>query len=70
MCLAGVNALSSGPWILVEDLSTVYNDVEIERGVLKHTHKKRKLADGREKTMVRAEQKHFQYFGLICMRTE
>ncbi|XP_070693559.1 integrator complex subunit 10 [Pempheris klunzingeri] len=47
----GVNALSSGPWILVEDLSSVYNDVEVERGALKHAHKKRKLADGREKTM-------------------
>ncbi|XP_068596316.1 integrator complex subunit 10 [Brachionichthys hirsutus] len=47
----GVNALSSGPWILVEDLSSVYNDVEVERGVVKHAHKKRKLADGREKTM-------------------
>ncbi|XP_042274518.1 integrator complex subunit 10 isoform X1 [Thunnus albacares] len=47
----GVNALSSGPWILVEDLSSVYNDVEVERGAVKHAHKKRKLADGREKTM-------------------
>ncbi|KAM8910088.1 integrator complex subunit 10 isoform 2-T2 [Spinachia spinachia] len=47
----GVNALSSGPWILVEDLSLVYNDVEMERGAVKHAHKKRKLADGREKTM-------------------
>ncbi|XP_035525434.1 LOW QUALITY PROTEIN: integrator complex subunit 10 [Morone saxatilis] len=47
----GVNALSSGPWILVEDLSSVYNGVEVERGVVKHAHKKRKLADGREKTM-------------------
>uniref|UniRef100_A0A671X4P1 Integrator complex subunit 10 n=1 Tax=Sparus aurata TaxID=8175 RepID=A0A671X4P1_SPAAU len=47
----GVNALSSGPWILVEDLSSVYNDVEVERGAMKHAHKKRKLADGREKTM-------------------
>ncbi|XP_037316658.2 integrator complex subunit 10 isoform X1 [Pungitius pungitius] len=47
----GVNALSSGPWILVEDLSSVYNDVEMERGAVKHAHKKRKLADGREKTM-------------------
>lgn len=55
-CLAGVNALSTGPWILVEDLSSVYNDVEMERGV-KHAHKKRKLADGREKTMVSTEQK-------------
>ncbi|KAM4622097.1 integrator complex subunit 10 [Polymixia lowei] len=47
----GVNALSSGPWILLEDLSSVYNDVEVERGAAKHGHKKRKLADGREKTM-------------------
>ncbi|XP_029367787.1 integrator complex subunit 10 isoform X1 [Echeneis naucrates] len=47
----GVNALSLGPWILVEDLSSVYNDVEVERGAVKHAHKKRKLADGREKTM-------------------
>uniref|UniRef100_A0A3Q3KUA4 Integrator complex subunit 10 n=1 Tax=Labrus bergylta TaxID=56723 RepID=A0A3Q3KUA4_9LABR len=47
----GVNALSSGPWILVEDLSSVYNDMEVERGAAKHVHKKRKLADGREKTM-------------------
>ncbi|GAA6235829.1 integrator complex subunit 10 isoform X1 [Lates japonicus] len=47
----GVNALSAGPWILVEDLSSVYNDVEVERGAVKHAHKKRKLADGREKTM-------------------
>ncbi len=52
-CLAGANALSLGPWILVEDLSSVYNDVEVERGAVKHAHKKRKLADGREKTMVR-----------------
>jgi len=57
LCLAGLNALSSGPWILVEDLSLVYNDVEVERGALKHAHKKRKLADGREKTMVRTDQK-------------
>uniref|UniRef100_A0A3B4AWL2 Integrator complex subunit 10 n=1 Tax=Periophthalmus magnuspinnatus TaxID=409849 RepID=A0A3B4AWL2_9GOBI len=47
----GVNGMSSGPWILVEDLSSVYNDIEVERGALKHAHKKRKLADGREKTM-------------------
>ncbi|KAA8588965.1 hypothetical protein FQN60_010310 [Etheostoma spectabile] len=47
----GVNTLSSGPWILVEDLSLVYNDVEGERGSVKHAHKKRKLPDGREKTM-------------------
>lgn len=53
--LAGVNGLSSGPWILVEDLSSVYNDVEVERGAAKHSHKKRKLADGRDKTMVRTD---------------
>ncbi|XP_034037399.1 integrator complex subunit 10 isoform X2 [Thalassophryne amazonica] len=47
----GVSAMSSGPWILVEDLSSVYNDVEVERGALKHSHKRRKLADGRERTM-------------------
>uniref|UniRef100_A0A8D2ZJQ5 Integrator complex subunit 10 n=1 Tax=Scophthalmus maximus TaxID=52904 RepID=A0A8D2ZJQ5_SCOMX len=47
----GVNALNLGPWILVEDLSLVYNDVDLERGAVKHAHKKRKLADGREKTM-------------------
>ncbi|XP_072295723.1 integrator complex subunit 10 isoform X1 [Eucyclogobius newberryi] len=46
-----VNGMSSGPWILVEDLSSVYSDLEVERGALKHVHKKRKLADGREKTM-------------------
>lgn len=59
--LAGVSALNSGPWILVEDLSSVYNDVEVERGGVKHAHKKRKLTDGREKTMV-----HF-FFLIIIM---
>uniref|UniRef100_A0A9J7YXU6 Integrator complex subunit 10 n=1 Tax=Cyprinus carpio carpio TaxID=630221 RepID=A0A9J7YXU6_CYPCA len=44
----GHTSLSSCPWVLLEDLSSVYTDVEVER---KHTHKKRKLADGREKTM-------------------
>ena len=57
LCLAGTNALSLGPWILVEDLSSVYNDVELERGTVKHAHKKRKLTDGREKPMVRPDQK-------------
>ncbi|KAK7922771.1 hypothetical protein WMY93_009673 [Mugilogobius chulae] len=47
----GVNGMSTGPWILVEDLSSVYTDIELERGALKHVHKKRKLGDGREKTM-------------------
>lgn len=59
-CLAGVNGLNSGPWILVEDLSSVYNDVEVERGAVKHAHKKRKLTDGREKTMASPNQKSFQ----------
>ncbi|KAG7275759.1 hypothetical protein CRUP_009862 [Coryphaenoides rupestris] len=47
----GLNALSSGPWILLEDLSSVYSDVELDRAPVKHGHKKRKLADGREKPM-------------------
>lgn len=51
--VAGVNALASGSWILLEDLSSVYSEVELERVAGKHAHKKRKLADGREKTMVR-----------------
>uniref|UniRef100_A0A1A8JP92 Integrator complex subunit 10 n=2 Tax=Nothobranchius kuhntae TaxID=321403 RepID=A0A1A8JP92_NOTKU len=46
-----VSAMNSGPWILVEDLSSVYSDVDVERAALKHAHKKRKLVDGREKTM-------------------
>ncbi|XP_017565232.1 integrator complex subunit 10 isoform X2 [Pygocentrus nattereri] len=45
------NSLGSTPWVLVEDLSSVFNDVEVERSSGKHAHKKRKLADGREKTM-------------------
>lgn len=55
-----MNGLNSGPWVLVEDLSSVYNDVEVERGAVKHAHKKRKLTDGREKTMVSPNQKSFQ----------
>ncbi|XP_077589769.1 integrator complex subunit 10 isoform X2 [Stigmatopora nigra] len=47
----GVNALNLAPWILVEDFSSAYNDVEVERPTVKHTHKKRKMADGREKTV-------------------
>uniref|UniRef100_A0A8C7XIY7 Integrator complex subunit 10 n=1 Tax=Oryzias sinensis TaxID=183150 RepID=A0A8C7XIY7_9TELE len=42
---------SSGPWILVEDLSSVYSDVDLDKGPVKHAQKKRKQADGREKTM-------------------
>lgn len=60
--LAGVSALNSGPWILVEDLSSVYNDVEVERGGVKHAHKKRKLTDGREKTMVHILFYHFYVY--------
>lgn len=58
----GVNGLSSGPWILVEDLSSVYSDVEVERGAVKHSHKKRKLNDGREKTMVRTDHRSHSCF--------
>ncbi|KAJ8336042.1 hypothetical protein SKAU_G00393850 [Synaphobranchus kaupii] len=39
------------PWIMLEDLASVYSEAELERGSNKHAHKKRKLADGREKTM-------------------
>ncbi|XP_056625026.1 integrator complex subunit 10 isoform X1 [Triplophysa dalaica] len=42
------SSVSVCPWVLLEDLLCVYTDVEVER---KHAHKKRKLADGREKTM-------------------
>ncbi|XP_072112270.1 integrator complex subunit 10 isoform X2 [Mobula birostris] len=37
------------PLILLDDLSNIYGDVEIERS--KHIHKRRKLGDGREKTL-------------------
>ncbi|XP_066497646.1 integrator complex subunit 10 isoform X2 [Hoplias malabaricus] len=47
----GHNSLGSTPWVLLEDLSSVFNDIEVERSSGKHAHKKRKLADGREKTM-------------------
>ncbi|XP_030099625.1 integrator complex subunit 10 isoform X11 [Mus musculus] len=45
----GPNAPSQVPLILLEDVANVYGDVEIDRS--KHIHKKRKLAEGREKTM-------------------
>ncbi|XP_070109420.1 integrator complex subunit 10 isoform X5 [Equus caballus] len=45
----GPNAPSQVPLVLLEDVSNVYGDVEIDRN--KHIHKKRKLAEGREKTM-------------------
>lgn len=52
MCVlcTGPNAPSQVPLILLEDVANVYGDVEIDRS--KHIHKKRKLAEGREKTMV------------------
>ncbi|XP_078067115.1 integrator complex subunit 10 isoform X2 [Mustelus asterias] len=37
------------PLILLDDLSNTYGDVDIDRG--KHIHKRRKLGDGREKTL-------------------
>ncbi|KAM9695784.1 LOW QUALITY PROTEIN: integrator complex subunit 10-like [Trichechus inunguis] len=43
------NAQSQIPLVLLEDASNVYGDIEIDRN--KHLHKKRKLAEGREKTM-------------------
>ncbi|KAJ8281328.1 hypothetical protein GJAV_G00066250 [Gymnothorax javanicus] len=42
---------ASGPWILLEDLSSVWSEAELERSSSKHGHKKRKLADSRDKTM-------------------
>ncbi|XP_030050414.1 integrator complex subunit 10 isoform X2 [Microcaecilia unicolor] len=45
----GPNAPSQVPLVLLEDASNAYVDVEIERN--KHIHKKRKLAETREKTM-------------------
>ncbi|XP_072548959.1 integrator complex subunit 10 isoform X2 [Salminus brasiliensis] len=47
----GHSALGLAPWVLLEDLSGVFSDIEVERSSGKHAHKKRKLADGREKTM-------------------
>ncbi|XP_072351752.1 integrator complex subunit 10 isoform X2 [Scyliorhinus torazame] len=37
------------PLILLDDLSNIYGDVDIDRG--KHIHKRRKLGEGREKTL-------------------
>ncbi|XP_055972671.1 integrator complex subunit 10 isoform X4 [Sorex fumeus] len=45
----GPNAPSQVPLVLLEDVSNVYGDIETDR--TKHIHKKRKLAEGREKTM-------------------
>ncbi|XP_048465871.1 integrator complex subunit 10 [Rhincodon typus] len=38
------------PLILLDDLSNIYGDVDIDRS--KHIHKRRKLGEGREKTLV------------------
>lgn len=46
----GPNAPSQVPLVLLEDVANVYGDVEVDRN--KHIHKKRKLAEGRGKTMV------------------
>uniref|UniRef100_K7FYR4 Integrator complex subunit 10 n=1 Tax=Pelodiscus sinensis TaxID=13735 RepID=K7FYR4_PELSI len=45
----GPNAPNQVPLVLLEDVSSVYGDADIDRN--KHIHKKRKLAEGREKTM-------------------
>ncbi|XP_013923586.1 PREDICTED: integrator complex subunit 10 isoform X1 [Thamnophis sirtalis] len=45
----GSNASNQVPLILIEDVSNVFGDTDIERS--KHVHKKRKLPEGREKTM-------------------
>uniref|UniRef100_A0A8B9SN70 Integrator complex subunit 10 n=1 Tax=Anas platyrhynchos TaxID=8839 RepID=A0A8B9SN70_ANAPL len=45
----GPNAPNQAPLILLEDVTNVYGDTDIDRN--KHIHKKRKLAEGREKTM-------------------
>ncbi|KAJ7407480.1 Integrator complex subunit 10 [Willisornis vidua] len=45
----GPNAPNQTPLVLLEDVSNIYGDTDIDRN--KHIHKKRKLAEGREKTM-------------------
>uniref|UniRef100_A0A8C3XWX3 Integrator complex subunit 10 n=1 Tax=Chelydra serpentina TaxID=8475 RepID=A0A8C3XWX3_CHESE len=45
----GPNAPNQVPLVLLEDVSSIYGDTDIDRS--KHIHKKRKLAEGREKTM-------------------
>ncbi|KAM6269786.1 integrator complex subunit 10 isoform 4-T4 [Porphyrio hochstetteri] len=45
----GPNAPNQAPLVLVEDVTNIYGDTDIDRN--KHIHKKRKLAEGREKTM-------------------
>lgn len=46
----GPNAPNQTPLVLLEDVPNIYGDTDIDRN--KHIHKKRKLAEGREKTMV------------------
>ncbi|XP_054847121.1 integrator complex subunit 10 isoform X2 [Eublepharis macularius] len=45
----GPNAANQIPLVLLENVSNVYGDTDTDRS--KHVHKKRKLAEGREKTM-------------------
>ncbi|KAM9237152.1 integrator complex subunit 10 isoform 3-T3 [Leptosomus discolor] len=45
----GPNAPNQAPLVLLEDVANIYGDTDIDRN--KHIHKKRKLAEGREKTM-------------------
>uniref|UniRef100_A0A8C5LTD4 Integrator complex subunit 10 n=1 Tax=Leptobrachium leishanense TaxID=445787 RepID=A0A8C5LTD4_9ANUR len=45
----GPNTPSQVPLVLLDDLSNVYSDIELNTG--KHVHKRRKLAESREKTM-------------------
>ncbi|KAI1238467.1 hypothetical protein IHE44_0013199 [Lamprotornis superbus] len=45
----GPNAPNQTPLVLLEDVPNIYGDTDIDRN--KHIHKKRKLAEGREKTM-------------------
>ncbi|NXP30965.1 INT10 protein, partial [Leiothrix lutea] len=45
----GPNAPNQTPLVLLEDVPNIYGDADIDRN--KHIHKKRKLAEGREKTM-------------------
>ncbi|XP_075607544.1 integrator complex subunit 10 isoform X7 [Balearica regulorum gibbericeps] len=45
----GPNAPNQAPLVLLEDVTNIYGDADLDRN--KHIHKKRKLAEGREKTM-------------------
>ncbi|NXO33678.1 INT10 protein, partial [Locustella ochotensis] len=45
----GPNAPNQTPLVLLEDVPNIYGDADIDRN--KHIHKKRKLAEGREKPM-------------------